>query len=339
MAAEPSAAQRAVEAAKKYAGTTLTVHWRAGLQALDPKNYTGPLWEQLTGIKIRVIETSLAEVFTKTLQEYRAGTGSFDVLDVVPSWMPDLARAGALEPLDSFIQRFGYREEIDSIAPAFRDNQTKVGGRIFGIPDDGDVFILYFRKDLFSDQHLKAEFQKRLGYALAPPATWQQFSDTASFFTKQLKKDGIYGATLADDPSLAQYMFQMRFRGEGGKFFDPKTMKATVNSPAGVKTFNDMRNENHFMPPGVEKFTFADSLAVFLNGNAAMTVGWPPIGRWAAGYGTEEKALGFVPKSKIAGKVGYALPPGKNPQLAIGHCLSVSANSKHKKPPICSFNG
>ncbi len=331
MGAEQSAAQRAVEAAKKYAGTTLTVHWQAGLQALDPKNYTGPLWEQLTGIKIKVIETPLAEVFTKTLQEFRAGTGSFDVLDVVPSWMPDLARAGALEPLDSFIERFGYREEIESIAPAFRDNQTKVGGRVFGIPDDGDVFILYFRKDLFSDQHLKAEFQKRFGYALAPPATWQQFSDTASFFTEQLKKDGMYGATLADDPSLAQYMFQMRFRGEGGKFFNPKTMKATVNTPAGVKVFHDMRNENRFMPPGVEKFTFADNLAVFLNGNAAMTVGWPPIGRWAAGYGTEEKALGFVPKSKIAGKVGYALPPGKNPQLAIGHCLSVSANSKYKE--------
>jgi multiple sugar transport system substrate-binding protein len=75
-AVEQSAAQRAVEAAKKYASITLTVHWQAGLQALDPKNYTGPLWEQLTGMKINVVETPLAEVFVKTLREYRSGTGS-----------------------------------------------------------------------------------------------------------------------------------------------------------------------------------------------------------------------------------------------------------------------
>ena len=246
---ELSAGQRAVEAAKKYAGATLTIHWQAGLQALDPKLYSAPLWEQLTGIKIKVVETPLAEVYTKTLQEYRAGTGAFDVLDVVPSWMPDLARAGALEPLDPYIDRFGYRKEIEAIAPAFRDNQMKSDGRTYAIPDDGDVFILYYRKDLFGDKRLKAEFQKRFGYPLAPPATWQQFAEMASFFTEQLGKDGTYGATLVDDPSLAQYLFQMRFRSEGGKFFDPKSMRATVNNPAAVKVFNDMRGENRFMPP------------------------------------------------------------------------------------------
>lgn len=62
-----------------------------------------------------------------------------------------------------------------------------------------------------------------------------------------------------------------------------------------------------------------------------MTIGWPPIGRWAAGYGTQEKALAFVPKSEVAGKVDYALPPGRNPQLAIAHALSISSNSKNKE--------
>src|SRR6185503_16846512 len=35
-----SAAQRAVEEAKKYAGSTITLEWQAGLQALDPLNYS-----------------------------------------------------------------------------------------------------------------------------------------------------------------------------------------------------------------------------------------------------------------------------------------------------------
>ncbi len=63
-----------------------------------------------------------------------------------------------------------------------------------------------------------------------------------------------------------------------------------------------------------------------------MTISWPPYGRWAAGYGTEEKALSWVPKTQVAGKVGYAMPPGGHPQLAAGFALSVSANSKKKEP-------
>jgi multiple sugar transport system substrate-binding protein len=61
-----------------------------------------------------------------------------------------------------------------------------------------------------------------------------------------------------------------------------------------------------------------------------MTISWPPYGRWAAGYGTGEEALKWVPKSQVAGKVGYAMPPGGHPELAAGFCLSVSSDSKQK---------
>src|ERR1700736_4151985 len=78
-----SSAERAVEAAKKYSGTELSVVWEAGLQSLDPLNFSGPRWEKLTGIKIKVIEVPTAEMFTKILQEHRAGTGAYDALNVV----------------------------------------------------------------------------------------------------------------------------------------------------------------------------------------------------------------------------------------------------------------
>ena len=125
-------------------------------------------------------------------------------------------------------------------------------------------------------------------------------------------------------------MFQERFRNEGGKFFDASTMKATVNGPAGVKVFQDWVAENKWMPPGVETWDFGKNLSAFLVGDTAMTISWPPYGRWAAGYGTEEKALSWVPKTQIAGKVGYAMPPGGHPQLAAGFALSISSNSKKK---------
>ena len=326
-----SAAQRAVDAAKKIcAGKTVTIVWEAGLQSLDPKNFSGPKWEQLTGCKVNVIEVPTAEMFTKIMQEYRAGTGAYDALNVIPAWMPDLAQAGALEVLDPYVDKYGFRAELQKIAPTYRDNQMTVNNKIYGFPDDGDVFLFYYRKDIFARDDLKKAFKAKHNYDRAPPKTWKQFDEIGSFLTDALKSEGIYGASFFREAPYTMFMFQERFRNEGGKFFDGN-MKATVNSPVGVKVFTEMRNENRFMPPGVEKFGFVENLAVFLQGQSAMTISWPPYGRFAAGYLSEEKALSWVPKSTIAGKVGYTLPPGGHPQLAAGFALSVASTSKQKE--------
>jgi multiple sugar transport system substrate-binding protein len=325
-----SAAERAVEAAKQYAGEEITIVWEAGLQSLDPLNFSGPKWEELTGIKVKVIEVPPDEMFTKILQEHRAGTGAYDALNVVPSWMADLVRAGALEELDPYVDKYGFRDELQKIAPTYRDNQMTVDGKIYGFPDDGDLFILYYRKDLFEDPENQAAFKEKHGYDLAPPATWEQYAQIGQFITDKYAPE-IYGAGQFRQPAYGQLLFQERFRVEGGKFFDPDTMKAQVNNEIGIKVFEGMRADNAFMPPGVETWGFVEALNAFLNGDIAMTVSWPPFGRWAAGYGVEDEALSWVPKSKIADKVGYALPPGGTPQLALGFSLSVASDSKKKE--------
>ena len=51
-------AYRAVQAAQAYKdkGVTLNLTYEAGLQALEPKNFSGPLWQALTGINFNVVE-------------------------------------------------------------------------------------------------------------------------------------------------------------------------------------------------------------------------------------------------------------------------------------------
>ncbi|MEM9204910.1 MAG: sugar ABC transporter substrate-binding protein [Pseudomonadota bacterium] len=325
-----SAADRAVEAAKQYSGITLNVLYEAGLQPLDPKNFTGPLWEELTGIKINVIESPADEMFTKTMQAHMARTGAYDVINVIPNQLPDLALAGALEPLDDFVEKYGYGDELDTILPVYRDNQMKVEGTIYGLPDDGDVLILYYRRDIFEDPENKAAFMEKHGYELAPPTTWQQFSEIGQFITDTYAPE-IYGAGVLRAPGNAQYLFQERFRVEGGKFFDAETMKATVNSDVAVKIFNEMRAENEWMPPGIEQWGFIEAFNGFLAGDVAMTVSWPPVGRWAAGYGKGTEALNWIPETTVADTIGYALPPGGRPELAVGFSLGVSANSENKE--------
>ena len=77
-------AKGAVDAAKKYKGEELTVLYEAQLQALDPKNFSGPLWEKLTGVKINVVEAPFPQGFTKAVSEHIAKSGAFDVIDSTP---------------------------------------------------------------------------------------------------------------------------------------------------------------------------------------------------------------------------------------------------------------
>ena len=325
-----NAAETAVAAAKQFGGTEISIVWEAGLQSLDPLNYSGPKWEKLTGIKVNVVEVPTDQMFTKIMQDFRSGAAAYDALNVIPSWMPDLVRAGALEQLDPFVQKYSYADELQDIAPAYRDNQMKVDGKIYGFPDDGDVMLLYYRKDIFEDPTMQADFKAKFGYMLAPPTDWKQFAEIGQFITDKMAPT-TYGAGFFRAAPYPQYMFQERFRTEGGKFFDAGTMTATVNSDVGLKVFNGMLAENKFMPPGVEQWNFVDNLASFLQGQTAMTISWPPYGRWAAGYGLDQEALNWVPKSQIAGKVGYAVNPLGRPELGVGFALAVSSTSKNKE--------
>ncbi len=325
-----SAAEIAVREAQQYSGTTINVQWEAGLQALDPKNFSGPLWEELTGIKVNVIEVPVNEAFTKIMQEHRGGTGAYDVVNAMPAWMGDLARAGALEPLEGYIDKYGYRGEIDDIGDVFRENWMKVGETIYGLPDDGDVLILYYRKDIFEDPENMAAFKEAHGYDLAPPKTWDQFYDISKFLTDKYAPE-MYGAGFMRVRGLLHFFYQERARIEGCKFFDAETMQATINGAGCVKALAGIIKDNGTMPPGIEQWGAIESLAAFNAGQIAMTQWWPPVGRWSAGYGTDTEALSWVPPSVVGGKVGYALPPGGAPQLAAGYSLAVTSASKNKE--------
>jgi hypothetical protein len=192
--AQPAWAKGAESVGSQYRGQTITIVWEAGLQALDPLNFSGPKWKELTGIDVKVIEVSTAEMFTKIMQDYKSGAGAYDALNVIPAWMPDLANAGALEPLDAYVDKYGFRDELQMIAPTYRDNQMTVDGKIFGFPDDGDVFLFYYRKDIFADAAVQAAFKEKTGKDLAVPKTWADFAEVGQFLTDHLKGKGIYGA-------------------------------------------------------------------------------------------------------------------------------------------------
>ena len=73
------------------------------------------------------------------------------------------------------------REELQEIAPVYRDNQMTVDGKIYGFPDDGDVFVLYYRTDVLGDPKIQAAYKAKYGADLpVPPKTWKEFDQVGA---------------------------------------------------------------------------------------------------------------------------------------------------------------
>jgi multiple sugar transport system substrate-binding protein len=316
-------------AREKYAGETLNVTWESGLQADGPLNFSSPEWEKRTGVKVNIIPlASGPENYSKQLTEHIAGTGAFDVLNVWPMWNADYVLSGVVEPLDDFIEQYMNPADLEDMIELYRD-MGKFEGKTYGLFDDGDVIIIYYRKDLFEEHG--DEFADRFGHALAPAANWKEFDEIAMFFTEKFAPD-LYGAGFPRGFVWNPQPFHIHFKAIGGRFFDPDTMDPLVNGPEGVQAVSEMAASNQWMPPGITEMDAPGTLFEYLAGKYAMTWGWPPWGRWSAGYGTQTAQMAWVPESQVdEGRTGYSMWPGDYSHHAAGFNLAVSADSPRKE--------
>ena len=150
-------AYRAAQAAKQYSGITLNYLSESALMAEGPKQFSGPKWQELTGITINTVEKPFPELFPTMVQEHIAATGALDVMDVVPAWLADMVTQGIVEPLDPFIEQYMNPADLEDIHPVYR-NLMNYGGNIYGLFDDGDTFLLYYNREIFDNPDYQAEF-------------------------------------------------------------------------------------------------------------------------------------------------------------------------------------
>jgi multiple sugar transport system substrate-binding protein len=325
-------ATRAVAAAKaNFSNVTLNRIAEVGPQALEPKNFSGPLWNKLTGGTIKVTEAPFADIRTKAIAEHLAKSGALDVIDVSPAWIPEFADRGVIIPIDALVAKYKAKATFADLHPLYR-LLGKYKGKSWGFFADGDVWNLYYRKDIFANPKLRRAYKAKFKRDLRPPRSWPEFTETSQFITDQLAPK-VYGGgegRALGNPGNQFYFFQV-FRNFGGQFFDPRTMKAQINNAIGVRAMTSIMKELKASPPGIEKLDFVSSWGLWLNGKTAMIYAWPPTGRISENYAQRDKAFAFLPKSKIVGKVGYALMPGGNGEHAGSFVQCVSADSKNSE--------
>jgi multiple sugar transport system substrate-binding protein len=326
-----NSAYRAVQAAKQYEGATINMTYESGLQALEPRNFSGPLWQDLTGIGFNVEELPHPDQYSKPIAEHIAGSGAYDILDIEPAWIPSMANGGVILPIDDYVGQYMDPADLEDFHPLYQFLPTYKGMR-WGFFDDGDVFALYYRTDVFGDPELQQAYRSKFNRDLAVPTTWDDYAEVAQFISDQLAPD-VYGAAhfrKAGSPGN-QFSFLQQYRANGGRFFDEQTMKAQLDSEAGLKTFEQMVAANQASIPGNNDMDAVAAWVAWLQGKVAMLISWPPTGRMSANYAQRDRAITFVPESQVAGKVGYAVVPGGNAQHASGYVKALAAGSSNEE--------
>ena len=115
-------AYRAVQAAQKFKdkGITLNHTYEAGLQPLEPKNFSGPLWQVLTGMNSNVVELPHPDQYSKPIAEHIANSGAYDILEIEPSWIPALADGGVIQPIDDYVSKYMNPADLDDYHPLYK---------------------------------------------------------------------------------------------------------------------------------------------------------------------------------------------------------------------------
>src|ERR1700760_2932389 len=172
---QDGSAYRAVAAAKQFKGSMVTMTIESGLQALEPRNFSGPLWQDLTGISSTVVELGHPDQYSKPIAEHIAQSGAYDVIDIEPSWIPSLADGGVIAPIDDQVAKYMNKADLEDYHPLYKFLPTYKAKR-WGFFDDGDQWALYYRRDLFEDAKLQSAYKAKFNQELQVPRSWDEYN-------------------------------------------------------------------------------------------------------------------------------------------------------------------
>jgi multiple sugar transport system substrate-binding protein len=252
--------------------------------------------------------------------DLRNGTGQYDAFMVGAFWYGDVVPAGYAYAIDELQKSGKYPKwTYDDMPPALKTlHQWKGVG--YGILNDGDGQVLYYRNDVLADATHQEAFKKEYGYDLPnPPQTWQQLLDISKYFNGK-----NWDSNDADPDSgtvlhlkvgqQGHYHFQSLSasfvinpgekvtRTQNVYWFDPEDMKPLINSPGHVKALEFLQELHKTGPSAQVGWSLGEAWDYFLRGKAIFVFSWGDVGALCQD----------TSRSKIKGKCAAAMLPSSN---------------------------
>jgi multiple sugar transport system substrate-binding protein len=261
-----------------------------------------PEFRRLTGVDVDYLILPEAEYFTKLVADLSQQRGEFSVIMTGPMRNWQYVPPNWILALDDFLNNPKLTDlgwyKLEDFHPALIaanrwNGKTGSGvgeGPLYSIPVLEESYILAYRKDIF-DQ-----------YSIKVPTTLDEMVEAARLVKKSA---GIPGIVARGTPSLASmgtgFISGLKsYTGGNWSELDDK-LNANLHDPRAVKfteTWIAMIRDSG--PPNWANMQWYDAMEAFTAGQAGMIA---DADFFAANYEDPNK-------SKVAGKVGYALIPG-----------------------------
>lgn len=311
----------------------LTVLTRDGGPIAGPARAHGAEFAAATGQEVRVESRPFDSLYSEIMMGFVTGRRPADVLIFPADWLPDFAPY--LLPVPEHLVR---SEIVQGIHPAYRDRQMRWRGAWRAVSLDGDLQMGAYRRDLFEDPAIRAEYLARTGQPLAPPATWADYARIAAFFSGRTDATGRpLAGTLEASAANGQRLWSLFSHASaytahpdhpGYFFFDPVTMAPEIDNPAWLRALNDYLAA---VASGITQTGPLSSHGVrsaFAAGRSAMALDWSDIGVLAT------DATAFT----TGDRVGFFALPGVtqvwNPETRVWDRLA-----KPRAVPFLAFGG
>lgn len=282
-------------------GDNLTVLVEGGgLAELQP---IADLYKEETGTSVKLLELPYDGLYDRIQTELGSGSVSFDIAALDAIWLS--AFADGVEPLDDL-----FTDDVKSDLFPGLVSEAQVDGSYVGMPIFTNSEILYYRTDLFNNKKNKSDFETRYGYPLAPPTTWDEYTDVAEFFTRDTDGDGkvdLYGTDVKGAVET-EWLATVSQAGESQMVLDPASGEVTIDSPEHLEALNYYTSLLPYAPKGAAQLDWAGSQNLFYQGQLAMMRFWGHAYTQTPDDAAVKGKIGAAPM--MAGPGGIAGVPG-----------------------------
>ena len=305
----------------KYAGTTLVINF-PNIAYYNYAVQVIPEFTKETGIKVEIDKLDYMKMRDKQLLEMAKAKGDYDLISYVIMWKTEYVSKGLLVPLAPFFTNAALADpdyDAADLVPGYVQAIGTVGGRkgylpgptasVYGVPFGTETSMFAYRKDIF-DKH---------GWKV--PKTYDEMLKLCKLVKE--KEPGMGGITMRGQAGhQVQHAWLNHLTPYGGEIFDDK-WEFHFHEDGSIRAIKAMIEMVKTGPPGIPTFEYGAMTDAFLLGKAAM-------------YLDNTSLPGQVRdpnKSKVVGKVGYALHPKAVRQSTEtgGFGIAIPANSQKKE--------
>lgn len=271
-----------------------------------------PEFEEQTGIDVE-LNLLGQDVALKRMQlDFIGKTGDLDVAYMSFIMMQNWVKAGWIHPLDEFVANSPEVQVNDFATSAIES--LSYDGKLWGLPSFAEVGMMAYRKDILEEHGITS-----------PPNTWEEFMEVA----EKIHTDETAAVAMRAKrgQGLNMFIFPSMMWAYGGSYFKdyPNNMTPILDNAENIAALDDYSNlVQNYSPTGAGNFSFAEVIAAYQQGKAAMVLdGTSIISQFfdeSATQYADQTAVAPVPEG----------PGGRSPMIAV-HGLAIPESSNNKE--------